>query len=58
MERLKTMLELNKLNFIGGAIGVGCIVLGNLLFSLLGIGMFLYNLYIIKENYKFEFPND
>lgn len=58
MERLKAMLELNKPNFIGGAIGIGCILFGDLVISLLGIAVFLYNLYIIKENYKFEFPND
>lgn len=58
MERLKTMMELNKPNFIGGAIGIGCIIFGNLIISLLGIAIFLYNLYIIKENYKFEFPNN
>ena len=58
MERLKTMFKLNKPNFIGGAIGFGCIILGDLLISLLGIAIFLYNVYIIKENYNFEFPNN
>lgn len=58
MEKLKIMFGLNGANFIGGAIGLLFVLFGNLLFSIVGIITVLYNLYVIKENYEFEYPND
>lgn len=58
MEKLKVMWGLNRANFIGGIIGLLFVLFGNLLFSIIGIVTLLYNLYVIKENYEFEYPND
>lgn len=57
MVKLKKMLGLNRGNFTGVAIGIMFVLFGGFKITMLGIALVCYNLYILKENYEFEFPN-